>query len=98
MYNTDAIPEYIKLFNIKSLKYEEYFKANGPIKLNYLEFLSVKKPCFILNLLSCPICSSVWLCGITCLFFSSLKYLGGEIACVWLLYFGLKKILNKFNE
>ena len=101
IFETDAIPEYAKLFKLKFLKYEEFFKEKGSnfaTILNYPGFLLKKWPNFGTKLFECYICLTIW----ACLFFSVItnewKGLPFNIIGVWIGYPLLTFILRKLNS
>lgn len=61
LLETDAIPEWGKLLRLKFLKYEEYEKQQTSLGLRYKYFLLSKHPNFIVHLITCQECLSVWL-------------------------------------
>ena len=62
-FKTDAFYEYCKLFGFKKLFYTEEYSifAEASPEINYLEYLQVQYDCFFIRLISCPICSAIWL-------------------------------------
>jgi hypothetical protein len=68
-FKTDAFLEYCLLFNIENwFKFNEYkYEQIAIPSLTYTEFLRMKYDTFVIKLITCPICLSVWLsiiCGI----------------------------------
>ena len=99
---TDAFYEYVKFFNLGfSSSFEDYskFKAKTPVPMNFIDFLVGRNPSFLMKLISCPICLSIYLnlifyvlfalCGVAQvnLFFS--------IYLSWISFFALEKINSK---
>lgn len=73
--NTNFFIEYYKLFKFKGLKAaDEYIEENkaGFIEI-FPDFLK-RKDNFLCNLLTCPICLSVW-CSIASIFFTNFSLL-----------------------
>lgn len=101
IYDTEAIPYYLKLIDNGRFKTKEYFekKMASPIPFNYLEFISGSKFNFLMNLLICPPCLSVWLVLILN-FACNLGWnnLGYEVIAVWLGYPLLRKVIKKLYE
>jgi hypothetical protein len=65
VFNTEALPEYGKLFKLnRLLKLEEYFcfKLSRESSVNYFDFLKSRNNNFITRLLSCPYCFGFWSC------------------------------------
>ena len=106
LYDTDALPYYLRLISDKFFKISQYFtfKNTSPVTLNYLEAIAyqakaLKKESFFLNLLSCVTCISVWLV-IILNFLCNLGWenVGYEIILTWIGYSFLKWILIKLNS
>lgn len=106
VYDTDAVPFYLKGISNKLFKVTDYFKNRlfSPIPISYLESIcqksnSSEKYGFWINLLVCPNCVAVWLCIISVLLCNlPLKVLGVEIILVWIGYAALRKTLKKLYE
>lgn len=61
-FDTHAFQEYAELFRLSKLfKLDQYKEIN--YQGTYLEFLNEFFPGFIVRLISCAICSSVWFAG-----------------------------------
>lgn len=69
-FETDAFNEYCKLFKLTNFFHLDEF--NTTLKdgstLSYPDFLREFHDSFFTRLISCPICSSVWLSGLCSLF------------------------------
>lgn len=94
-FDTSAFIEYLKLFRLTWLfKVADYLKIEYPG--SYQDFLLEYFPGFLSSLVSCPICTSVWL-GIASVFIYGLSAL--SMPCVTfaglLLYKAGKKIIIK---
>ena len=104
-FDTDAIVEWAKLFHLKFMKYDEYYKNKQTVMpyALYSEFIEGKygPENFICRLITCPICFSVW-CNIllAAIFYSQnpLILLGPDIICTWVVYHFVKIIIKKANE
>ena len=72
MYKTNSIQEYLDLIEIKLTDYDKSkFKFGHSVNdYNIFIHLAAKYPCFLTRLLSCPICTGIWL-GLGSLFFYS---------------------------
>jgi|SRR5579862_6833376 len=73
-FKSDAFIEWGSLFGLENfLKVSEYkaMKLNQlPLDINYPTFLKIKYDNFIVNMLACPLCLSVWLSFIgSCMLF-----------------------------
>lgn len=106
IFETNALPHYLGLFNKRVFLINEYneFQKNSPIRLNYLEFLNSSKKNnrfigFFSELLSCPNCLFVWV-AITINLLCNLGWqnIGYEIICLWIGYALLTFILKKLYE
>ena len=103
--DTDAVIEWAQLFHLKFFNYEGYHKVrNGPLSqmvITYCDFLEYEYGNkFLIKLITCPICLSVWLnIGLLCVFYSKIGWamLGPNIILSWLLYHALKKMLQELN-
>ena len=94
IYDTDAIKEYLSLFNIKYYKEKEFKESKDSGQpWDYSTFLLLKYNCFLVRLLTCPICVAVWL-NIAVLIFIDFKYFAGSVILSWVGYFGLRKALT----
>ena len=101
LYDTDAIPEYSKLFRLKFLKYEEFFKEksiNFSSILNYPQFLLKKWPNFGTKLFECYICLTIWFSFLFSVIFNEWKFMPLQILSVWIGYPLLTFILKKLNN
>jgi hypothetical protein len=62
-FKSDAFVEYLQLFRLTKLGFiKDYLKikTDDP-SLQYLDFLQTYHDCFFVRLITCPICTSVWL-------------------------------------
>lgn len=86
-YKTDAFIVYTKLFRMDKFFYVkewEEFKNTKDCTVTYHQFLRIKFPNgFFAKLTTCPICLSVWLSILFCLFISNV---GIPIVCVCSLF------------
>lgn len=101
IFETDAIPEYAKLFKLKFLKYEDFFKeknSNFAAILNYPAFLLKKWPNFGTKLLECYICLTIWFSLLFSVIFNEWKTLPFQIISIWVGYPLLTFILKKLNS
>ena len=96
-FKTDAFIEYAELFRIgKLVKSNEYKnkKMTEEYPLTYPRFLRMTYSCFFTQLISCPICMSVWLAIIGC-FLTGIFWMFPVICISVLLLYGiLCKILG----
>lgn len=101
---TDAFIEWGELLHLKFLRYKEYRDAkksalSGMFKL-YPDFLAAKHNNFFVRLVTCPICLGAWLnlIGI-CVFYhwTGWKNIALNIIITWLMFFGLKRLITKWN-
>lgn len=87
LFETDAFVKWAKLFKLKFLKYEEFEEKcllfNG---LKYTDFLLMKYDNFLIHLLTCQECLTVWINIFMFLFFGN--SFGG-----WL-FFGVNTIFS----
>ncbi len=104
-HDTDAIAEWSKLFRLKFMKYEEFEKNKAsafPCGM-YSEFIACQygSGSFIIRLITCPVCFSVW-CNVllTLLFIqkSPANALGANIVLTWVVYHLVKLLVKKANE
>ena len=103
LFDTDALVEWGGFLRLKFLKFSEYSEikksALGKSVHTYVDFLIYKYgKYFIIRLLTCPTCFSVWLNILALGVFSSsvggVRMLGFNILATWLLYFTLRKVLQ----
>ena len=61
-FRTDAWLEYTRLFHINWLsQYKDYdIKYKEDFSLTYLQYLRRYHNCFVVRLITCPICQSIW--------------------------------------
>ncbi len=100
-FNSDAMPEYLRLFRLNKvfpfLKIDEYFSYNGPLNSNsYFEFLNGMKGYnnFLVKLISCPLCLSVYLSLIMAFFIGHWYYFPLIYLISLFTYFIFKKTMN----
>lgn len=62
-FNTEAWVEYCKLLHLDGIsKYKEYeLKKSNDLSLDYIQYLRQYHDCFLIRLITCPICLSIWL-------------------------------------
>ena len=105
-FETDAFIEWGKLFKLKFLKYKEYddIKSSSLSAIagkNYCDFLLYKYPGhFLVKLITCPTCLSVWVNILAVCVFNSgvlVKTLGFNIIITWVLFNMLRWSLQKLN-
>lgn len=99
---TDAFYEYIQFFNLGFFSsFEDYskFKAKTPVPMNFIDFLVGRNPSFLMKLISCPICLSIYL---NLIFYISFSLVGVKQANLffsiylsWLSFFTLEKLNSK---
>lgn len=105
-FDTDAFIEWASLFRCKWFKYQEF----NEIKKNALSAVAGKSYCefllfkygryFLIRLITCPICFTVWVNIVLYFLFSekiSVYLLGPNIMLSWILYHSLRHILQKLN-
>ena len=68
-FRSDAYIEYCKLFRLNWLSFYKDFleKKKEDISLEYLHYLRRDHDCFLVRLITCPICLSVWIGTSICL-------------------------------
>lgn len=95
-FKTDSFIVYTKLFKINKFFYIndwEEFKNTKDCTVTYHQFLRMKSPDgFWIKLITCPICFSVWLSSISCIF---IDVIGIPMVCVssLALYFLIVKLM-----
>jgi len=106
-FDTDAVSEWGGLFKLKFLKYDEYTQARqGPMSQmigdSYCSWLAqAYDRYFVIRLITCPICFTVWVnIAVSCVFYSiiPLWMWGPNIIMSWIGYHSLRWILKKLNE
>jgi len=92
---TDALYEYFKFLNFKIFNEYSDFKKKTPVPLFFVDYLLIKYPNFLLKLLSCPVCLSVYISAI--LYFCGIESYGlfASIYFSWALFFALEKLNKK---
>lgn len=61
-FNTDAFVEYATIFRLPLVKIKEYLQAkNKDCTITYHNFLLFNYNNFFVRLITCPICTSIWL-------------------------------------
>lgn len=106
IYDTDAIPFYLKSISNKIFKVTDYFKFRQtfPVQISYLEYICQQsnadgKYGFWINLLVCSNCVAVWLSLLSIFLCNlSLELVGIEVILVWIGYATLRKVLKKLYE
>ena len=102
-YDTDAFVEWAKKFRLNFLKYKDYYAFKegpfGRVVKTYNEFLLYKYgKSFFFRLITCELCSSVWLNLIALSVFTDsiggIKVLGFNVIVTWVGYFALRYILK----
>ena len=94
-FRTDAWLEYTRLFRLNWLsRYKEFdAKYKEDVSLTYLHFLRRDHNCFLVRLITCPICLAVWL-GIIPLIFTSVIFVPACIIGGLLLFVVIDKLLG----
>jgi hypothetical protein len=98
-FETEGLLEWLKFFKLsKFLPYYEEFESiiNSGGKIKYLLFLSNRDKSFLMQLITCPVCLSVWLSLLISLFlgirfFPIINFSG-------LFFFYSLKLLEKFSN
>lgn len=91
-FETDFFNEYLGWSGFFYLdQYRDVKEAGGD--LSYLEFLLEYHNCFLVRLISCPICTSVWVGFFLALLFGQLSF----VACIALLGLLLYKLYLKIS-
>lgn len=89
--NTNAFVEYARLFGFKM----EGYKNDEDLGISYPDYLQVKYNNFIVKLLACPICLSVWF-NLAAYFIHGYTWISISGVYVSLIfYFFLKMIMKK---
>ena len=62
-FNTEAWIEYCKLLHLDGIsQYKDYeLKKSNDLSLDYIQYLRQYHNCFLIRLITCPICLSIWL-------------------------------------
>ena len=62
-FRTEAWVEYCKLLRFDFIsKYKDYeLKKSNDVSLDYIQYLRQYHNCFLIRLITCPICLSMWL-------------------------------------
>ena len=93
---TEAFLEYAKLLGMRKLfgieKYEK--ESNNNPFFTYHDFLLKKHNCFIVRLITCPICLTVWM-SIFSAYFFGLWHLCPIIIVTLIVYFSLVKLMKE---
>jgi hypothetical protein len=100
LYDTEALPEYARLFRLKFFQYEEYFKERNtsfPVE-NYPRFLLKHYPNFATTLFECYSCLTVWFVLFFSVITNNWRFSCLNIIIIWLGYPLLTYLLKKFNE
>ena len=95
VFKTEAWLEYCKLFHLERISdYEDYeLKKSNDLSLNYTQYLRQYHDCFLIRLVTCPICLSVWLGIIAALITWTLPYALIYIIGSLLLFSMINKLL-----
>jgi hypothetical protein len=69
-FRSEAWLEYTKLFHLNFLSfYKDYeLKKKDDVSLEYLVYLRRYHNCFLIRLVTCPICLSIWIGLAFCIF------------------------------
>ena len=61
-FRTDAWLEYTRLFRLNWLSYYKDFDAKykEDVSLTYMKYLRMYHNCFMVRMITCPICQAVW--------------------------------------
>ena len=103
-YDTDAFVEWARKLKLKFFKYKDYYEfQQGPLGQHvktYNEFLLYKYgKSFFIRLLTCELCSSVWLnliaLGVFTDSIGGLRVLGFNILATWLFYFAFRAAIKR---
>lgn len=99
-FKTDAFVQYVKFFKLSWAfyvwEYNEYRKILPTV--DYREFLSIRHPSFLANLLNCEICLSVWLGFVASFYIGFANGIVANIGGLILYYFLLILRANKKGE
>jgi hypothetical protein len=62
-FKTEAWVEYCKLLQLDGIsQYKDYeLKKSNDLSLDYIQYLRQYHDCFLIRLITCPICLSIWL-------------------------------------
>lgn len=62
-FRTDAWLEYTRLFRLNFLSFYKDFdtKHKEDVSLEYLHYLRLYHNCFVIRLITCPVCLAVWM-------------------------------------
>ena len=94
-FNTDAFVEYATLFHLPIIKVKEYLAAKErDCTLTYHTFLLFNYNNFFTRLITCPVCTSLWL-TIIIGFFTQLSFISYPILFICSLY--LYELYNKLT-
>lgn len=94
-FRTDAWLEYTKLLRLNSLSfYKDYEeKQKDDPLLTYPIFLRRYKNCFMVRLITCPICLAVWF-GMWCAIFTSISMFPIYVIGGLLLFAAIDRLLG----
>ncbi len=73
-FRTSAFVEYCKLFSLTWVYKDYELRKKEDARLTYLLTLRQYKNCFVIRLITCPICLSVWISIILSLVFSNIIF------------------------
>lgn len=99
-FNSNAFVEYSRYFNLGfyfyTYDYEKKLEQNPD--LTYIDYLRVYHDSFYIRLITCPLCLSIWLNVLTCLFFTnfSLFFLNAWLSLI--LFYSLSIFIKKYND
>jgi hypothetical protein len=105
--DTDAFIEWAELFRLKWFKYKEYQEIkSGPLASvagkTYCDFLLFNYgKFFLIRLVTCPLCFSVWMNIVAfLLFFNALdtRMFGFNVLLTWMIYYIFKWIIKLCYE
>ncbi len=93
-FNTNSLPAYIKLFGLgnflKVNNWKEYKISNS--KISYIDFLLIKHPSFISELIQCKLCFLFWITLIIVILCGKITLLPVYYIISYILY----KLLDKY--
>ena len=82
-FRTDAFVEYSKILHLNSISFHKDFeeKHHNDASLTYIFYLRKYHNCFLVRLITCPICLAIWIgicCGlITAILLTPVYIIGG---------------------
>tara|TARA_Y100001938_G_scaffold8794_3_gene10756 strand:- start:1081 stop:1434 length:354 start_codon:yes stop_codon:yes gene_type:complete len=98
-HNTEVFVEYVSLFGLGKLFYIKDYKEEQEVNplMDYETFLLTNHNNFLVRLITCPICLSVWFNIFACLVHKNFEAFFLLLWLTWLFYFSIKVIINKSN-